>query len=279
MTVAPWAGGVTVGAVDIVPVTDGVGLLGELAELYPQTPEEAWDPDRALYPELFAGTAWRLFCTCYVIRSGNRTVLVDTGVGPPGLWDWTPEWEGGLLPGLARKGVEPNRVDVVVITHVHVDHVGWNTDADGELVFPRARYVLHRDAVAAARERTERPHIRRCVLPLLEQGPVDELDDDLEVAPGVVVVPLPGHDLGHIGVRIGDEAVVIGDAAAHPALLDEPDRLFASDWDHVLSAATRHALVEELVDTEVLTICGHYPGSGVGRISRDDGRVVWEEAA
>ncbi len=145
---AAGARAVVVGSVELVPLVDAVGLLGELEELYPGFDD--WDPYRALYPELFAGSQWRVPCTSYLIRSGGKTVLVDTGVGPAGLWGWTPEREEGLLPGLAAEGVAPDEIDVVFLTHLHVDHVGWNTDRDGRLVFPKARYVAHRDGVAFA---------------------------------------------------------------------------------------------------------------------------------
>ena len=118
-----------VGSVELVPLVDAVGLLGELDELYPGFDD--WEPYRALYPELFAGSQWRVPCTSYLIRSGGKSVLVDTGVGPAGLWGWTPEREEGLLPALAAEGVALDEVDVVFLTHLHVDHVGWNTDRDG----------------------------------------------------------------------------------------------------------------------------------------------------
>jgi glyoxylase-like metal-dependent hydrolase (beta-lactamase superfamily II) len=270
---------VVVGGVEIEPLTDAVGVLGELAELYPDMPAEAREPYRRLYPQLFSGAQWRLPCTCYLIRTATRTILVDTGVGPAGLWDWGAEREGGLLPALAERGVGPADVDIVFVTHVHIDHVGWNTDAAGEPVFTRARFVLHREAVGAAHHRSERAHIRRCVLPLLERELVDPLVGETEIAAGVLAFPLPGHDPGHMGLRLGADAVLIADAAVHPALLAEPERLYESDDDHGQAAATRRELVEELAGGGAVVVCGHYPGSGIGRLSMRDGRVVWKEAA
>jgi glyoxylase-like metal-dependent hydrolase (beta-lactamase superfamily II) len=149
-----------VGSVELVPLVDAVGVLGELDELYPGFDD--WEPYRELYPELFSGSKWRIACASYLIRSGGTTVLVDTGVGPAGLWGWTPEREEGLLPALAAVGVAPDEVDVVFLTHLHVDHVGWNTGRDGELVFPKARYVAHREGVAFARG-SGRPHVERTI--------------------------------------------------------------------------------------------------------------------
>lgn len=270
-----------IGAVELTPLTDAVGQLGELDELYPGVPAEAWQPYRELYPELFVQTRWRLPCTCFLIRSGGRTVLVDTGVGPPGLWGWTPEREGGLFPALAEQGVEPGDIDVVFNTHIHIDHVGWNTSADGETLFPNARYLLHPDALSCARgKRSDQPDIARCVLPLVERGLVTEVEE-AEVAPDVFTLPLPGHDPGHTGLRIasrGEEAILIADAAVHPALLDEPDWPYVSDGDHDECRATREAFLAEVVDSKTLVGSGHYPGSGIGRVETRDGRVAWIRA-
>jgi glyoxylase-like metal-dependent hydrolase (beta-lactamase superfamily II) len=269
---------VVVGDVELLPVRDAVGVIGTLAELFPETPAAGWERDRERYPELFSGGGWRLPCTCYLVRAAGRAILVDAGVGPPGLWEWQLERGAGLLPGLAALGVGPEDVDLVVLTHLHIDHVGWVADRDGVLVFPRARYALHAEAAECARERADRPHIGRCVLPLLERGLVDVFAGETELAPGVVAVPLPGHDPGHCGLRLGAEAFLVTDAAVHPGQLDEPARRYAFDLDHGTSARTRQALVAEVADTGVLVVCGHYPGTGIGRVVREDGRVTWREA-
>jgi glyoxylase-like metal-dependent hydrolase (beta-lactamase superfamily II) len=264
---------VVVGGIELEPVVDAAGVLGPLSEVFPGTEAADWDPLRSEHPQLFAGDRFRLSVACYLIRSAGRTVLVDTGVGPPGSWDyWEPEWEGGLLPGLAAHGVTPADVDLVLLTHVHADHVGWNADREGEPLF--ARYAMHADALAAARERGDRAHIPRTVLGLEDR--METFSGETEVAPGVTTVELPGHDRGHVGVRIGDEAVLIADAAPHPLMLDRPEVRFFAETDHDAAAATRRAIVAELVDRPVLAVCGHYPGGGIGRAVTRDGRVVWE---
>jgi glyoxylase-like metal-dependent hydrolase (beta-lactamase superfamily II) len=268
-----------VGSVELTPLLDAVGELGHLSALYPEQPAEAWDPYRERYPELFADGAWRLPCTCYLIRSADTTVLVDTGVGPPGLWGWVPEVEGLLPTALEEHGIGRDDVDVVFLTHLHIDHLGWNTDHDAEVFFPRARYLVHRDALAFARTRPELPHIRRCVEPLRDR--FDELDGEAELALGVVAFSLPGHYPGQMGVRIssgGQEAVLIADAAVHPALLDRPEWVYVSDLDPELSVETRRALLDELVDRDVLVACGHYPDGGIGRVSWSDGLTAWESS-
>ena len=263
-----------VGAVELVPLVDAVGLLGELDELFPDRPD--WSADRELYPELFAGSKWRLPCTCYLVRSGGTTVVVDTGVGPAGLWGWDAEREEGLLPALAEAGVAPEDVDVVFLTHLHIDHVGWNTDRDGRPVFPNARYLAHRDAIAFA-SAGDRPHVARTIAPV----EFEEVAGETELAEGVTAFELPGHFPGHLGVRIESEgrtAVLLADTAVHPRMLDAPELVYVSDGDSGACAVTRRALLEELVDREVLAVCGHYPGGGIGRVVTRNGRVLWEAA-
>lgn len=269
-----------IGSVELVPLTDAIGELGDLAEVYPDVPLDAWQPYRDLYPELFAGDAWHVPCTCYLVRSAERTILVDTGAGPSGFGDEAPsELEADLLPALARHGVAPEDVDDVFITHVHSDHIGWNTDAAGQPVFPRARYLLDPTAVARARERSEQPWVGRCFRTLFERDLVTAVASGTELAPGVVTTLLPGHEPGHSGVRItsdGAEAIVIGDAVPHPALADRPDWVFVWDHDPVQAQETRETLRAEVVDTDKLVACGHYPGSGIGRLRSRGGQVVWE---
>ena len=264
-----------VGSVELEPLVDAVGELGELAELFPDAPD--WDAYRDLYPDLFAGSRWRAPCTSYLVRSGDNTVLVDTGVGPAGLWGWDAEFEEGLLPALGAAGTAPEQIDVVFFTHLHVDHVGWNTDREGRLSFPAARYVAHRDGIAFARE-SGRPHIERTIVAV----EFDEIEGETVVAEGVTAFPLPGHFPGHMGLRIdseGERAVLIADAAVNPMLLDQPERTYVSDGDAAACTATRRALLPELVDQDVLTVCGHYPAGGIGRVVTRGDRVVWEPAA
>jgi glyoxylase-like metal-dependent hydrolase (beta-lactamase superfamily II) len=270
---------VLVGDIELVPLLDAVGLLAEYADVYPGVSSADWGPYRALYPELFAGPSWRLPCTCYLVRSRETTILVDTGVGPPGIWDWTAVDEGRLPDALEAHGLGRDGIDVVFLTHLHIDHLGWNTDLGGEPFFPRARYLVHRDALAFARSQSERPHIRRCVEPLVDR--FDTVDGDVELTFGVTAFSALGHYPGHMALRLaskGSEAVLLADVAVHPAMLDRPELPYVSDMDLETSIATRRAILPGLVDRDVLVACGHYPGSSIGRIVRRDGRAVWEEA-
>jgi glyoxylase-like metal-dependent hydrolase (beta-lactamase superfamily II) len=267
-----------VGSVEIYGLLDAVGRLAELGDAYPEVPVDAWEPYRALYPDLFAGSEWLLPCGCFLLRTEGTTVLVDTGVGPAGLWDWSAEREGLLPSALETLGIGRDDVDVVALTHLHIDHLGWNADESGNVFFPRARYLVHRDALAFARSRSELPHIKRCVESLADR--FEYIESGSEVAQGIVAVSLPGHYPGHLGIRIesaGERAFLPADAAVHPALLDHPDWRYVSDGVHDECVATRRRLVTELVDSGVLICCGHYPGL-LGTVVRMEGRVVWRQS-
>ena len=270
---------VRVGDVELTPLLDAIGVLGELDELYPEADTDEWEPYRALYPSLFAGSGWVLRCTAYLLRSGTSTLLVDTGVGPPGAWEWGAEKESMLPDLLEALDVKRDDVETVFLTHLHVDHIGWNTDASGAALFPHARYLVHTDALEFALSRRERPDIARCVLPLADR--FEPVEDGAEIAEGMTAFAAAGHYAGHMGLRLrsaGDDAILLGDSAVHPAQLDRPDLVYDSDADPRTCAETRRALLPELLDREVLAICGHYPGSGIGRVVTRDGHVVWEEA-
>src|SRR4051794_1063710 len=136
---------VAIGEIELTSLPDAVGILGPFDELYPDVPAEAWEPYRSLYPELFAGSQWRLPVTCFLVRAPGRPILVDMGVGPAGGWDWESEREEGLPAAQAALGVEPAELDAVFLSHLHIDHVGWLAD---ESLYPSARVLVHADALA-----------------------------------------------------------------------------------------------------------------------------------
>jgi len=254
----------------LTPVLDAVGILGACNDLYPDVPIERWERFRPTYPDLFAGDMWRLPVACTVIRGHGRAVLVDAGLGPAGGSSWDMDQEG-LLPG----GL-PADIDTVFFTHLHVDHVGWLADP---ALFRAARVAVHPAALAYAVEHSPVEWLAGRLRELMDEGRVDEVSAGDELMPGVQVVDFPGHYPGHVGLDVDGRAILIGDAAPHPALLDRCGWHFRYDHDAALASATRAALVEQVAETGTLVVCGHYPGSGIGHVVRSAGRVEWREAA
>ncbi len=241
-----------VGRFEVLPIVDGEGTFATVAEVFPALVDRTED--------------WWLPIQAVLIRSPDEIVLVDTGLGPQPR-EFMPETESHLLYAL-----EPETVDFVVHTHLHVDYVGW----DG--VFPRARYVVHRDDWAffmAPWQVRVRPHLHR-LEPLQEEGLVDLVSGESEVAPGITVVPSPGHTPGHMHVRVqdGDAAlVVLGDAVVHPEQVADPRLVYVSDGDAEQAAKTRTRLLGELADEGVPVVVAHFPG--VGRFARDGDAFTW----
>jgi glyoxylase-like metal-dependent hydrolase (beta-lactamase superfamily II) len=230
---------VVVGEFEVTALLDAEGSFTTYAEAFAEGHPEDW----ARWPELVDGDRWTLAFRSYLIQGSGRTILVDTGVGPSGGGEFLPERQGWLPGELDRLGASP---DTVFLTHVHVDHVGWNH------LFEGVRFIAHRESIELAEERG-RP------LP-----GVVAVEGEAELAPGVVAFETPGHLPGHMSVRVGDELVVLGDVAVHPAQLVRPELVYVFDADAERSTATRVHVLAEYGD-RVLAF-GHFPGSGFGRI-------------
>ena len=215
------------------------------------------------------------------VESEGTKIVVDTCVGQrplPGMFASMSD-DGGFLGALAAAGFARQDVDVVICTHLHFDHVGWNTMLeDGRWVptFPNARYVVARteyehwrDASEEARAAASAITFDDAVTPLFDFGVVDLVDADHVVTPSVALMPTPGHSPGHVSVRIrseGAEAIITGDCVHSPVQLAEPDWFTAVDSDPDLSTATRRALIAECCDREVLVIGTHFPPPTAGHI-------------
>ncbi len=255
------AGAARAGDVEIVALVDTVGVLGRYETLFPTVPDESWERWRGRYPELFAGDSWRLPFGSFLLRTPTGTILVDTGVGPAGGGSWLPDRQGRLLDELERAGVRAIDVDVVFNTHIHFDHVGWNQ------AFERARLVMHEANWQLAHERADREHVRPSLLALADR--VETIEGDAELAPGVVAFDTPGHAPGHMSVRVGEEVILLGDVAPHPAQLADPTLVFDYDEDAETAVLTRRQLLAAYGDR--ILACGHFPAGGFGRLA--DG--VW----
>jgi glyoxylase-like metal-dependent hydrolase (beta-lactamase superfamily II) len=273
----------TVGAVQVTAVCDvDADFPDPLGDAFPAVDAAAWAPYRRRYQEVFDGPdRWRLCDWCFVVRAGDRVVLVDTGVGGPGTpgatWIGTP----GRLPGeLAAAGVELDEVDLVVLTHLHLDHVGWNlawNAGSPRPLFPRARYLVQRSdwGAFAARPEATRVAFDRCVRPLQDLGVADLVDGDRTIGPELSVLHTPGHTPGSqsLLVRSGAAAFLLwGDATNHPAQVDQPDWGPASDALPEVARQTRRRLLDRLEAETMWLAPAHFP-EPFGTVTRDpDGR-------
>jgi len=273
-----------IGEAEVLPLSDGYLELGA-SELFPETGEADWAPYReALTPE----RRLQLQFGSFLIRSGGRLVLVDTGVGgrEGRRMGETPMRYGELLDDLSRAGVQPEEIAYVVNTHLHFDHVGWNTiDVDGEPVptFPQARYVIQREEWDhwTGLERLPR-YVSECAQPLQRAGRLHLVRGEQRLTPDVTVWPTPGHTPGHQSILVrsgGEGALITGDTFYTPAQVAHPDWQGGMDRDRELACASRGAILDRIESEGLRMAAGHFYPECFGRVLRLDGRRYWTGAA
>jgi glyoxylase-like metal-dependent hydrolase (beta-lactamase superfamily II) len=264
------------GRVEIICLTDGQ-ILVDAEEMFGRAPRRLWS--QAHPPD--ARNRVPLALQCFLIRLPEAVLLVDTGVGealdPRRARAYSFRREKSLVAGLAEAGYRPGDVDLVINTHLHFDHCGWNTvrvHASGLVpAFPRARYVVQKGEWEAALRPTgpDKPSYRQLGLrPLNAAGVLDLVEGGREIAPGVEVVPLPGHTAHHQGVKVicaDGVFMASGDAvptAAHAGL----EASMSFDLDPAAAFATRRELLESGAAGDWILGFGHDPLHPFGRVRR-----------
>ena len=221
----------------------------------------------------------RLSIHTFVVRSAGMVIVVDTCVGPS-----TEKMIAGDPQFLGRLDAEIDggldAVDIVLCTHLHFDHVGWNTrpDADGGLVptFPNARYLFSARDLAYLDEEGDSMDVKDgSIQPILDADLATPVEADHVLTDEVRLVATPGHTPGHVAVLIesaGATALITGDMMHSPAQVTYPELAATSvDWDSTASTATRRRVVDTYADTEVLILGAHFPPPTGGTIHRPPG--------
>ncbi len=233
-----------------------------------------------LSPHFIDGEGQLLFSVhALVVDSQDRRIVVDTCLGNDKERTF-PEWSrlsGPFLQDLAEAGAPRESVDLVLCTHLHVDHVGWNTMwVDGRWVptFPNARYLFARKEWEYWKDEPEDfgPVVTDSVRPIVEGGLADLVEMDHKLTDEVWLEPTPGHTPGHVSVRIrsaGEDAVITGDMIHHPCQIANPDWSSAVDFDQEQSRVTRSEFLRRYAGQPVLVIGTHFVAPTAGRIVRD----------
>jgi glyoxylase-like metal-dependent hydrolase (beta-lactamase superfamily II) len=275
-----------VGDLEILPVLDGVARF-PISDPFVNMPEEAWAPHRQF---LTSNDELELSLGGFLVRAGDRVVLVDTGVGRV---DSGAFHGGAFLTSLAAYGVEPDAVTDVVFTHLHFDHIGW-ASLDGRPVFPNATYRCDgRDweyFVDPPAELTAQPldpdnPLAPLVAPgsgreVLEPvaGQLETWTEDVTLLPGLDVRLAAGHTPGS-GIMIlssgNERAVLLGDVAHCPVELLDDEWGGIGDVDPALARRTRNALVREYEGLDIPIVASHFPGLKFGRVLAGQGKRQW----
>ena len=213
-----------------------------------------------------------------VIEVGERRIIVDTCIGNDKERS-IPNWSNlqtNFLKDMENIGYPVESIDTVLCTHLHVDHVGWNTRlVNGEWVptFENARYLIGEDEWTywdTNEDPTSYGNVMDdSVRPVIDAGLVDLVSTSETIAPGIRLESTPGHTPGHVSVLLesrGEEAVITGDCIHHPCQITRTDWCSSADYDKGQGRATREKFLERLVETNVLVIGTHFATPTAGHI-------------
>ncbi len=214
-----------------------------------------------------------------IVESQERQIVVDTCLGnnKPRVNEFFNLLQTPFLHDMAAAGFPPEQIDAVICTHLHVDHVGWNTVlVDGQWVptFPNARYFLSRADVEywSTTPNEAGDVFGDSVRPVIDAGLADLVDPPYEVTDEITLESTPGHSPGHVSVRIrsgGEEAVITGDLMHHPSQCARPSWGSAFDEDGAQAERTRRAFLDAHAGRDVLVIGTHFAKPGAGHIVTD----------
>ncbi|MGV9799056.1 MBL fold metallo-hydrolase [Mycobacterium sp. NPDC003449] len=285
---------IVLGDVTVTRVMEYYGSVEMSPEtFFPESPEGAWRRNEPwLAPDFYdpAADACISAIQTWLLRSEGRTILVDTGVGNHKERPLTPVWhhlDTGFLANLAAAGVAPEDVDLVINTHLHVDHVGWNTyldDGNWVPTFPNADYLMprrdfefwnpdNRPAADPAHDNV----FTDSVAPVHAAGQTTLWDNTFQIDANLTLELAPGHTPGSSVLRLGsgaDRAVFVGDMLHTALQFVEPDTNSCFCEDPGQARATRHRVLGEAADTNTLVFPAHLGGHGGAEVVRDGNRFA-----
>ena len=273
-----------IGTVSITVLVESSGPLLHPAELYPDSTPQSIAAEREwLAPHLYDPDSDRLVLAMqsFLLRSEGRTILVDTCVGDckPRVRKDFDRVEWGWISRLKQAGVSPEHIDIVLSTHLHVDHVGWHTRLENNRwvpTFPNARYLFvnpeyaywSSEAGKTALQRTG-DYVEDSVRPVFEAGLADLVQPDHRIDDALRLVHTPGHTPGHVCVEIssaGQHAIISGDLLHHPLQCRFPQwsTRFCTDPDQ--ARVTRLAFMAQHAKQRTLLFPAHFPAPTAGRL-------------
>jgi glyoxylase-like metal-dependent hydrolase (beta-lactamase superfamily II) len=217
----------------------------------------------------------------YIVQTPHHTILIDSCIGNdkprPNRPKWNMKADDTYMRALSVAGLSVGDIDYVMCTHLHVDHVGWNTRLEnGRWVptFPNARYVFGKtefDYWTGVHAKTPVPPIEDSVMPIVEARRHEVVGNDYQIGDHVRILPTPGHTPGHSAFVLGrgrDDAVFSGDLIHSPIQARYPEMSMKFDVDQAEAAKTRRSFLERFCDTDTLCCTAHFPSPSVGKIRR-----------
>lgn len=274
-----------IGAVEITRIVEVYGWEDDISMLWPDAGPEAVTKYPWLKPH-FATDEGKMIISfqCFVLKTPEHQIMLDTCIGADRQreFDIFTNMQTSFLEDLAAAGFRREEIDIVLCTHLHFDHVGWNTHlVNGKWVptFPNARYLFgrheyeHWQKLVDTNGYHDLNHMHDAVQPVIDADLVDLIDIKHKVCPEISLRPTPGHTPGHVSVDIeskGEKTVITGDLMHCPIQLEEPGRIVRFDMDQEQGAKTREAFVTDYANSNVLVIGSHFADPSAGRIIKDD---------
>jgi glyoxylase-like metal-dependent hydrolase (beta-lactamase superfamily II) len=269
-----------IGEVTVTRVVE-IEATGGMTFILPQAKRDILKEIPWLYPH-FADENGRMRGSIHalIIETPDRRIVVDTCIGndkergnPP--WN---QLQTTFLEDLTAAGYPRDSIDNVLCTHLHVDHVGWNTmlvDGKWQPTFPKARYLMGRAEFEHWRgfeEAATQQVMSDSVLPVFDAGLVDLVETDHKICDQVSLIPTVGHSPGHVSVLIqsqGEEALITGDFIHHPCQMAHPEWSASVDSDPEQARRTRNEVFARYADTPTLIIGTHFHTPTAGHLKRD----------
>ena len=220
-----------------------------------------------------------------LVESGGKRILIDTCFGNDRKFPYAgmAVLHTDFLERLTGHGFGPDDVDVVVCTHLHFDHVGWNTrliDGSWQPTFPRAEYLIGRTEFEHWQDHDDfNIDLTDSIDPIVAAGLHRFVDPDFQITPELQLEPSPGHTPGHVCVRIrsnGESALIGGDLIHHPVQIFEQGWSSGADYDPECAVATRRRVLEGLANTDTVLIGTHFATPSAGRVRHDGGGWAWD---
>ncbi len=272
-----------IGNVEIWRILEMVAPFRDPADLFPNAGPDVGQVIEDMVPGSIDTQTGHLILPVqgYLLKTPRHNILVDACVGNHKTHPARPAWhartDGRFLAGLTAAGITPGDVDYVLCTHLHADHVGWNTQlVDGRWVptFPNARYVMQ----AADKEFAENlpsEFYAESVAPVVQTGQAEFVGSDHMLGDDVSLIPTPGHTPGHVSVQVGqgdDMAIITGDALHTTAQVAHTDWHFVYDKDPAMAVESRKALLGQAAEAGCCVLGMHFQLPSVGRVvAKGDG--------
>jgi glyoxylase-like metal-dependent hydrolase (beta-lactamase superfamily II) len=282
----------SLGQVIIERVVESVCRDFHPLSFFPETTAEDWaQHKRWMEPHALDPESGNLVLTiqAFLVRTRHHIILVDTCVGDHKYRPERPFWHmqafNTFLPRLAAAGVRPDDVDYVMCTHLHGDHIGWNTQLrDGRWVptFPNAKYIFAEKELKyweQLHRKNPQPQFVDSVLPVMEARQAQLVNTDFALDDQVRLEPTPGHTNDHVSIRLaskGLEAVITGDCIHSPVQCLSPEWVMRADVDPNLAKTTRRRFLESCTDTGMTVCATHFPEPSIGRVT-ERGNAFWFE--